>query len=291
MEFPSKKQAFSLFGVLCVFSAIYTGVCFYKNSAISQSHAVKVMTVNMGSTTNHLPKQPIEKVVSIIQKESPDIIMLQEAYLPKAEKLAEFLDYRLLSIPGEEKQHVWILSKLPIQSTKTKKLSSYVTVGKNTAVGKNVACAEIEFVQTQMLICSVYLTSIRTEIINPTMRHRNTLAVQAMKEIFTDTSRSRGTRELVDWLASMNCENIVVGGDFNSLFLSKATRIMRSKFKDSSWLTPSLFSSSHKVHKLFHLPVKVDYIFHSKNLFSSGTRIIPESPGDHYPVVTNIYLN
>ena len=284
MKISGKKtnKLLFLFGLLCVLAVISTGVSFYKNSVVP-AHAFKIMTFNIGRT-QEIPEIKIETLVPIIKKESPDIVLLQEAYLPKAKKMAELAGYRMLSLPGEKRQHVRILSRYPVQFIGAKKLSD------DDNVGKDVVCAEVDTDRGLLLACSVYLTSIRTELGKEVMNDTAKLVCMSLKEVLFESKRSREVKELVDWLASFKYENIVIGGDFNSLFLSKAGRKMRKVFHDSAWLSPALFVGSHKTQE-FHLPVKVDYIFLSNNLSSSGTKIIPESPGDHFPVVTNILLN
>jgi len=153
-----------------------------------------------------------------------------------------------------------------------------------------VVCAEIETGKRPFLVCSAYLTSIRSELARDMMDDKAKLAGMSLEEVFSETFRSKEAKELVDWLDSLKYENVVIGGDFNSLFLSKAARIMRDMLNDSGWLSPALFSNSHKIQG-FHPPIKVNYIFLSKNLSYSGSKIIRESHGDHYPVVTNIDLN
>ncbi|MHB8791040.1 MAG: hypothetical protein ACYDBT_14320, partial [Desulfobulbaceae bacterium] len=188
------------------------------------------------------------------------------------------------ALPDETQQHVRILARQPLRFVGAKKLSAHV------GVGENVVCAEVETDKGVLLACSVYFTSIRSEIAKDKMHDKTELASMSLKEVFLENSRSREAKELVDWLASLQYEYMVIGGDFNSLFLSKTARTMRDLFKDSAGVSPSLFSSSHNIQG-FHLPVKVDYIFVSKNISYSGSRIIQESPGDHYPVVTNIRLD
>jgi len=95
---------------------------------------------------------------------------------------------------------------------------------------------------------------------------------------------------LIAWDLLKNYSNIVMGGDFNSLFAARSMRTMRSIFRDSAWFTPSLFRSSH-LRQGIPLPVKVDYILLSKNLRYFGSKICRQSPGDHFPVITNISLH
>lgn len=268
--------------LLCVLGAAFVGISLQQNEVVPES-SIKIMTYNIGTIWKR-SNQYDATVASIIKQESPDIVLLQEAFLPKAEKLAQLLHYKMLSIPGEKRQHVQILSRYPLKLKATIKLDSY------DGDGQNVVCAEVETEIGQLLACSVYLTSVRSEIEKDTWDDTAKLAMISLKEIVADTSRSKEAEELLNWLDPMEYSHVVIGGDFNSLFLSKAARTMRNVYGDSSCFNPSLFTSSHKIQGL-HLPVKVDYIFLSDELSSSGTKIIKESPGDHYPVITNVHLN
>lgn len=272
--------ALALF-LLTVSGAAFVWISFQRNE-MAPEHSIKIMTYNIGSIKN--TSKHVEVLADIIKRESPDIVLLQEAYHSLAEKLTKRLHFKMLSIPGEKQQHVRILSRYPLQMAATTKLDAY------DGSGQNVVCAEVETKIGELLVCSVYLTSIRSELDKDTRHNSVKLAMISLKELFADSSRSKGAEELTDWLAKMDYHHAVIGGDFNSLFLSRALRTIRKTFRDSSWFTPSLFAGSHKVEGL-HLPVKVDYIFLSDGLSSSGTEIIKEGPGDHYPVVTNVFLD
>jgi endonuclease/exonuclease/phosphatase family metal-dependent hydrolase len=220
--------------------AAFIGVGFYKNAAVPEN-ALRIMTYNVGDTRSPAAENYIEALAGIIKEEAPDIVLLQEAYRPKAEKLAGLTGYRTLFLPEETQQHVWLLSRQPFRFVEAKKLSAH------DGVGKNVVCAEVETDKGPLLACSVYFTSIRSEIAKDQIHDKAELASMSLKEVFLENSRSREAKELVDWLASLQYEYMLIGGDFNSLFLSKTARTMRDLFKDSAWISPSLFSSSHNI--------------------------------------------
>ena len=61
--------------------------------------------------------------------------------------------------------------------------------------------------------------------------------VAAKREILDDNIRARQAKQLVEWLGTRGCANIVVGGDFNTVSMSRAVRLMRRNYDDALWLT------------------------------------------------------
>jgi endonuclease/exonuclease/phosphatase family metal-dependent hydrolase len=84
------------------------------------------MTYNVGDTRSSAAENYIETLAGIIKEEAPDIVLLQEAYRSKAEKLAGLVDYRMLALPDETQQHARILARQPLRFVEAKKLSSQV---------------------------------------------------------------------------------------------------------------------------------------------------------------------
>ena len=103
------------------------------------------------------------------------------------------------------------------------------------------------------------------------------------RETFFETPRSVSARDLVSAIESAHAERVVLGGDFNTVISSRAIRTMAGYFKDSLW--PSL-EYLRPSYKKFSFPVgpRVDYVFYAGSLECLGSRIIPETAGDHYPV-------
>ena len=265
--------------------AVSTGIAFYPHADFPEG-AVRVMTFNIGSSLS--PKPPsAEELARVIRKEAPDILMLQEASnFSKIRKLAALTGYTVPSFFSRKGCFdAMILSRYPLELKAAMELPG-------ARKGVNAVCAEIRPHGEKLLACSVHLQSI------PLNRTKNgfittsdsKLARIFLREMFRETVRSREARALVRQVEFLGYKNVVIGGDFNSLPLSRAIRIMGDSFEDSAWPSPAFFSGSHKAPG-FHVPVRIDYIFLSDNLRYSGTEILKETPGDHFPVVTDIQMN
>lgn len=284
LKITSRRLLVLIFFAAFALLVLSISISFTKNRKVPED-AVVVMTYNIGNLINS-KKVAMDELVKIIGKVSPDIIMLQEAYGSRGQELAKRLGYSILKFKGMG--HVNLLSRLPMKLFAAKRLTGYQG-------DKNLVCGEIDVKGKKVLACSVHLSSIfvkRSAQNGKVLTSKTRLAGMFLREILFSTKRSKEAEELVKWVKSQGYKNIVIGGDFNSFFVSKAIRIMTKDFYDTAWLTPAFFSSSHKpVLDGWSLPIKVDYIFVSKNIRYSGSRIIKESPGDHYPVITSISLN
>jgi len=217
-------------------------------------------------------------IKTVIQKENPDIIMLQEANR-FGEKIAKSLGYHFVNF---KEKGTLIMSKMPIDKAWQHTLRN--DIGRDGGV----ICGEIQYDGKTLLLCSVHLTNIPVGYNGQMLMTKAKMLGVGLREIFFDTQRSNETKDLVKWIGGLGYENIVIGGDFNSFFCFKSMRIMRKKFSDTAWGTPAFWESSHKWPKTF-FPVKIDYIYVTKNMDYGGTKIVHQSPGDHYPVVAYVY--
>ena len=100
------------------------------------------------------------------------------------------------------------------------------------------------------------------------------------RETTAETVQSRCVEELLAWVGS---DRVIVGGDFNTVFCSKAVRKMEAVFVDaltgsSDYLTGTYIKSG--------LPVapRLDFLFHSMDLRCIKACVVRESAGDHFPV-------
>jgi len=242
--------------------------------------ALKVMTYNIGNSgcPHKLSRtKMINMIMTIIKKEGPDIVMLQEAGYLKG-RLPEAIGYHSIFF---KKEHVALLSRMPL-----KKVGEHYLDNKSGKDGEAI-CASTEWNGKGLLVCSAYLTSIPVAYKGKVVISKAKMLGIALRETLFDTQRVHEAEDLIQWISGLGYKNVVIGGDFNSLFFFKSMRHMREKFSDTAWGTPAFWSTSYKWPQSF-LPFKIDYIYVTKNMEYGGTKIIRQSPGDHYPVVTYV---
>ena len=176
-------------------------------------------------------------------------------------------------------------SDLAIVSTREILGSHYLRLP-SSPTHKGVLCAKIMVEGREVLVCSVHL-----DRVEPTPQIKNgqvdfpwiELFFQFWKEIFTPTVRSRSAGELLQWLQGLDKKRIVVGGDFNTIFLSRTIWAMCRQFEDALWPSWDFFQGTYKP---FDFPIKprIDYLFHSPSLECLAAGINSETAGDHFPV-------
>jgi len=50
-----------------------------------------------------------------------------------------------------------------------------------------------------------------------------------------ETTRGRSVDEYLEWIGSEGAEKVIIGGDFNTVFYSRAIRKMGAVFEDVLW--------------------------------------------------------
>ena len=99
-------------------------------------------------------------------------------------------------------------------------------------------------------------------------------------ETTDETVRTRSVEELLDWVGS---GSVIVGGDFNTVFCSKAIRKMGAVFKDALSYSRDYFTGSYTKSGLPVGP-RLDFLFYSKDLECLRACVVRKTAGDHYPM-------
>ncbi len=176
-------------------------------------------------------------------------------------------------------------SDLAVLSTREITRSHYLPF-EASPTGKGALCGQVMLAGSQALVCSVHLDRVEPtpqitdgKVDYPWLQ----LFAEFYREVFTSTVRSQSAGELVQWLDGLGCKRIVVGGDFNTVPLSRTVRTMCRPFDDSLWPSWDFFQGTYKP---FDFPIKprIDYLFHSPELECLESRIMHTTAGDHFPV-------
>jgi len=144
---------------------------------------------------------------------------------------------------------------------------------------------ESEIEGKKFLLCSVHLELVKDIRVTETGIDLSTgSALKLLKnELVKETPRSRSVEELLSWISSQRYENVIIGGDFNTVPFSTAVRKMDGRYKDALWPSLQYFTGSYNMSPLPVEP-RIDYIFYSPSLKCRSAVIVKESAGDHYPV-------
>ena len=248
---------------------------------------LEVMTCNIGNLKGH-QSLAREKVVDYFKLCGvPDVLFLQEVL---SENEAEYfskklgLNYFVFLNDFKGTYGIAILSKTPLTNHDRIYFKASQRGGgahaADVMVGHN-----LKGTSKKVRVVNVHLDSIEPLVIvdGKVEVTWSSILLFVKNEIFGDSVRSRSARELVQWLAEKGVDNIILGGDFNSVPFSKAIRIVGSRFDDVLW--PSLKYLSGTYKRLdFPVAPRIDFLFLSSDLHCRQANVISRSSGDHFPV-------
>jgi endonuclease/exonuclease/phosphatase (EEP) superfamily protein YafD len=103
------------------------------------------------------------------------------------------------------------------------------------------------------------------------------------REVFTETARSASAKQILEWLEQDDFDHVIVGGDFNTVPVSRTILRMENGLDDALWPGPSYPVNSY-VHIAFPTMVRIDYLFHSPGMAACAGEVVQKTIGDHYPV-------
>ncbi|MBU1696218.1 MAG: endonuclease/exonuclease/phosphatase family protein [Proteobacteria bacterium] len=251
--------------------------------------SLEVMTCNIGDLGGYKILSNEEVVDFLKLSGVPDVLLLQEV---KSENGAEYFSNKLglkyfvfLSDAFQRSNGMAILSRFPLSNPdkiyfKASKYG-YGALAVDATIGDNLKGRPktIQVVNVHMdRIDSVTMKDKKVAV------NLGFLLRFIKNEIWEDSVRSESAKELIQWLDEKKADNVILGGDFNSVPLSKTIRTIGSRFDDALW--PSLQYLTGTYKRLdFPIAPKVDYLFLSPNLYSRKASVLPISPGDHFPVV------
>ncbi|MDX1921274.1 MAG: endonuclease/exonuclease/phosphatase family protein [Candidatus Caenarcaniphilales bacterium] len=248
-----------------------------KDATAQTGPQVKVMSFNL-----LYKNQNLDKVISTIQSEAPDIVALQETTQSNAtvikDKLAK--DYPYASFHSKKEIiGVSTFSKFPIES------DAYIP----TKVGYS------ELVKIKHPSREFYLVNVHTESIDPLDLFGNTKNIlRAYKD------REQMLKDIIDSLkeSSIPLNNSIIVGDFNSTDGNYLYRIMKSYgYKDSyrevNSILPSAFTFPNNVEGLlnrqgkFFPIIRIDFIYTGLSFKPIKSEVIDTETGsDHKPLVS-----
>jgi len=242
---------------------------------------LEVMTCNIGNLKGD-KSLAREKVVDYLKLCGvPDVLFLQEVL---SENEAEYfskklgLNYFVFLNDFKGTYGIAILSKTPL----TNHDRIYFKASRR---GGGAHAADVMVGRKKVRVVNVHLDSVEPLVIvdGKVEVTLSSILLFVKNEIFGDSVRSRSANELIQWLGEKRADNIILGGDFNSVPFSKAIRIIGSRFDDVLWPSLKYLTGTYK-RLNFPVAPRIDFLFVSSDLHCRQADVISRSPGDHFPV-------
>ena len=241
---------------------------------------LSVVTYNIGTLNGDKPR--LAWVVKALRKKGvPDLVLLQEV---PSEAFAADMALKL-GLP----HHVYagynangkgyglaIVSKSPLSNPKMHDLKPY---------GHSALIAELDSPDGSQCVSSVHLERVRqlkSDQDGFQITWREALGL-LKTELTQDTPRSGAVKAVLDLLRQRGCDQVIVGGDFNTVPFSTAIRKMGKCYEDALWLRTDYLTASYKKVS-FPIKPRIDYIFYSGEMRCRSASVIKQGGGDHYPV-------
>jgi vancomycin resistance protein VanJ len=257
---------------------------------IRDEEKLSVMTYNVRSFNRYEwlddPDIPA-KVIGLIRKEDPDIILFQEYHHNKSFELPDYT-YRLFGDDNNgNKAGLAIYSKIKLTDTRILKLDA-------DNKGSNLLSAVINWKGKQINVFNVHLASVGLEqpdyetLENPDYEQsenlRSGLKKIAVRLHHAYKRRVEQSKKLETYLE--NPEGLVIlGGDFNDVPLSYPYNNIENYLLDSFVEGGGGGFGSSYVKGPF--PLRIDYLWHSDGLLSKNYRVKRKELSDHFPVIVD----
>jgi endonuclease/exonuclease/phosphatase family metal-dependent hydrolase len=268
--------------VFFVILPLVFGLAFPIFSKMQEAvNPLRVTTCNIGDLDGR--HADLDRVVHVLSREpSPDVVLLQEVRGEAA----------VASIARRLGMHSYIYANyknrrrygLAIVSKKSELQNPEIYHFNESQDSRGVLFAQLPLGTEWLTLASIHLDRIEKvetgERVDISLRE----ALELLEEEMTqETVRSRCVRELLGWLPLRYENRLIVGGDFNTVPLTRAIRLMNHRFKDVLWPSIDFFRGSFAKTSLAVLP-RLDYIFHTPDLVCRDASIVQETAGDHRPI-------
>ena len=234
----------------------------------------KVMSYNVRYFSNN----NFKKIDSLISKESPDVLFLQEFRLKQIEKLSLLKEneYYVSKYP-----YIGIASKYPIIETNS--ILDNLTNG-------HVCYADIKIKKDTLRFINIYLEPVYMDksLFENASKERikeNGLIVKNLLEVGFKRHENQ-IRKIRPYIRNSPYP-VILGGDFNSVPNSyeyfKLTENMNDAFVEAGNGLGFTFYD-------YQFPLRIDYIISDTILKTHGFNIIKKNYSDHYPISSTFYF-
>lgn len=249
-------------------------VCGVLLQHVSAASPLRVMTYNVagGFVNERLP-------LALMLEQRPDLVLLQEVQgSAHVEWLGQHLRLAYWRFAPYHKQRggVAILSRWPLGPAQ-------MLAFRHSPQGKVALAAQVESPAGRFWACSTHLD-------NP-FNVKDDLALwQKMlllwQELFTTTRRTQQAQALSTWLLRLGGDDVIIGGDFNSLPFARADRHLRQYFEDalaSDGL--QYFTGTYWGPPRSPIRPRIDFLYYTPRWQVIEARVIQHKASDHFPVL------
>lgn len=253
---------------------------------------IKVMSFNVRLQNQYewLETEAVpEKIFRLIDKENPDVLMLQE-FRKEWPEAPKNLGYKYVHYKMSASGHYGsaIYSRFPISGSQVMEFEG------DSASNHNFHFADIKWQGKTIRFMNVHLASVGLGdsdykiLENPDVNRQDELEngirsiVGSLNSAFV---RRAQQIESVEKAIFDSPHPVVLAGDFNDVPQSYVYH------KIDLELTDSYMESGHGFGKTYArgpLPLRIDYIFHSNDLHAFNFEVADEELSDHYPIVTEL---
>ena len=266
----------------------FVNYVFVQNGSAEGSTVVKLVSFNERRLFASFPKSEsydaMNQSLELMGLYDPDILLLQEHYQTKKSfsdaiiKDSFGLKYYVLFeyVDDSAKFGMAIYSKFPIEDIQKIKLRP---LKENRSLG----LVKIKIDNRILNVGVVHFPN--TDMRDDHVNRKNLTLMFLLKEFFGANIRSKQAKHLVDLAKDMNGSPFVIGGDFNTVPLSRAWRLMHGAFVDGFSIT-SMFNGTRSVQS--GAEVKIDHFFHTKSIESIESSVGSMQGSDHRPVIMKI---
>lgn len=248
--------------------------------SVARRADLRVATYNVGNAADPTPTGS-QVVAALEEFGSLDVVLLQEEEGgERAAFVAEALGlpFRISTSTDQESvSRLAVLSRYPL---------TYISPS-GEAHRRHLLAARVRTPSGDAIVATIHLPFIhKTRDVDGwvSMGFLETLRI-FVGEVLATTTRSAAVREL---LPLTNGEElpVIVGGDFNTISVSRTIREVRRSYTDSLWNSTAYHRGTYR---LIRFPVKprVDYIFHSGVIYAHSGAVGSGGFGDHHPVVAS----
>jgi endonuclease/exonuclease/phosphatase family metal-dependent hydrolase len=292
----TKYYLFSIGIIVLGWSHFCNFVGFSIINSSTKGKKIKVMTYNIDNFSRILSvaneTDRLREFNDFINKENPDFICLQEAFITEKEysqakfkKISALVAYPYRIHPTEKA--IVIFSKYPPSQSQKITITEKLRNNGNSAI---VADFQIEQRKFRLLTFHLQSNSIRerTEAIleNQTIRDKQTIfevlrAVRAMSYY-----RAKQAAQISEFIGK-SPKNLIVAGDLNDTPQSYTYRELSSQLQDAFAQKGFGLGTTYGGT----IPaLRIDYVFCSPDVKVLSHRILKKDFSDHYPVIAEIGL-
>ncbi|QES94372.1 endonuclease/exonuclease/phosphatase family protein [Empedobacter brevis] len=252
----------------------------YLSYPIVQFNKVKDKKVDLSVLTYNTHGFKEEGTKELLIKNKADIMLLQEAYQgqQKSLKNKEFKDYY-----SEFYGLLTIYSKYPIIQTKK------ITPDNNDDLNGLAAYADIDLGTDTIRVINVYLEPmyIDKEMVKDIIQSDNSQKAEVssrkveLKLVKGMQKHQKQLEAIIPYITSSR-HPVILGTDLNSTPVSYEYEKLKNYLHDSFI---QVGKGDATTFHGFKFPIRIDYLFHSKEFETIEARVIRKKFSDHYPVV------